>query len=150
MACRHRKCANYKLGTCDSNFAILSDLADVHRLYTYSMRRADHEQVTVKANNLSDTVNDGSKNHSACSVWSAGFLLRCHHFLCITLLSKYEWEGCSSKTCTHAHLYVLFICSTLSHNERFLLCRPSSPVIICKQFFVFSNLDVHLGGKANR
>lgn len=43
----HRKCANYKLDICDSNFAALSGKADVHHLCTYSMRRADGEQVTV-------------------------------------------------------------------------------------------------------
>lgn len=47
--------------------------------------------VTVQANNLSDTVNDGSRNHSGCRLRSAGFLLRCHHFLLITLVAKYEW-----------------------------------------------------------
>lgn len=70
------------------------------------------------------------ENHSGCSVRSAHFLLRCHHFLLITALWKYEWgkvqNSIRTQACRVWHLHK----HTLQLNSLFLTILLQSSMLV--------------------
>lgn len=88
-----------------------------------------------------------AENHSGCSVRSAGFLLRCHHFHLINLLSKYEWGMQNNMRKQHevwnTHTYIvralyvfhLMLQWALSFEQALLSCQCLVTVNVCDNFF---------------
>lgn len=115
----------------------------IHPLCTYGS-----EQLQLKQTIWVTQWMTAAENHSGCSVRSAGFLLRCHHFLLITLLFKYEWgvQNITRKQHevwhTHIYTYAHFILQwTLSFDLPMSLSGDSSS-------FLMSNAQ--LGHKGDR
>lgn len=116
--------------------------------------RADTEQLQLQQTIWVTQWMTAAENHSGCCVRSTGFLLRCHHFLLITPLSKYEW-GMQHNTrkqheCWHTHTF----CLCAQPNPSTCASFSSSPAVIWPQFVLLivtclfmSDLQLGVGDK---